>query len=99
MSAVSTTIVFHHGNRNPLTLTPAYSESPSANLTPNVTPKPDQMMVSDMDGDVDTDDGLDTDTSVDWVEVQDVPAAIGQAAGQADSGVQGEGVGVPSIQV
>lgn len=28
------------------------------------------MMVSDMDGDVDTDDGLDTDTSVDWVEVQ-----------------------------
>lgn len=56
-------------------------------------------MVSDMDGDVDTDDGLDTDTSVDWVEVQDVPAAIGQAAGQADSGVQGEGVGVPSIQV
>ena len=37
----------------------------------------------DIDDSVDTDDGTGSDTSVDYVELHDVPAAIGQAVGQA----------------
>ena len=36
----------------------------------------------DMDDGVDTDDGTDSETSVDYVELYDVPATIGQAVEQ-----------------
>ena len=61
----------------------------------------------DIDNSVDTDDGTNSDTSVDYVELHGVPAEIGQvvgqAVGQADSEVQmevqGGRVGVPPIQL